>query len=161
MIQATSCKTMPPDSARHTLGCCAPPPWVPPSLAAPTPSPLTRRVLESRRAAPYDGGRHIGGIGELTHTDRYCRTTLTKPRDPVLGGRDGSRGVSESRRRSSLEANLSCGRICANKPDACQSGAQTGACQILLCAPPPLAASASAASRHPPLPALHFLMGGN
>ena len=71
----------PPDSAR--LGRCAPPPWVPPSLAAPTPSPLTRRVLESRRAgtrtARPDGGGHIGGIGELTHTDRYCRTTLTKP----------------------------------------------------------------------------------
>ena len=68
----------PPDSAR--LGRCAPLPWVPPSLAAPTPSPLTRRVLESRRAGPPDdGGGRIGGIGELTHTDRYCRTTLTKP----------------------------------------------------------------------------------
>ena len=68
----------PPDSAR--LGRCAPLPWVPPSLAAPTPSPPTRRALESRRAAPPDGGGHIGGVGELTHsTDRYCRTTLTEP----------------------------------------------------------------------------------
>ena len=71
----------PPDSAR--LGRCAPLPWVPPSLTAPTPSALTRRVLESRRAgtraAPPDGGGHIGGGGELTHPDLYYRTTLTKP----------------------------------------------------------------------------------